>query len=124
MQYLKALPDTRLEGNKRVKVRVHSDSVIYVDRNVYSVHSRLIGEQVEARLAAETVDVWRFILLLVWVQRLYHGLPFPGKFLLLLVASRPVRRCSRHLAASRFHGPVAESALPGEPIWLAVLALG
>lgn len=58
MQYLKALPDARLESNKRVTVRVDSGSVIYVDRNVYSVHSRLIGEQVEARLTMETVEVW------------------------------------------------------------------
>ncbi len=58
MQYLRALPDRRLESSKRVKVRVDSGSVIYVDRNVYSVHSRLIGEQVEARLSAETVEVW------------------------------------------------------------------
>jgi hypothetical protein len=29
-----------------------------VDRNVYSVHSRLIGEKVEARLGVETVEVW------------------------------------------------------------------
>jgi len=58
MQYLRALPERRLESSKRVKVRVDSGSVIYVDRNVYSVHSRLIGEQVEARLSAETVEVW------------------------------------------------------------------
>jgi hypothetical protein len=58
MQYLRALPDRQLESSKRVKVRVDSGSVIYVDRNVYSVHSRLIGEQVEARLSAETVEVW------------------------------------------------------------------
>lgn len=58
MQYLRALPDRRLESSKRVQVRVDSGSVIYVDRNVYSVHSRLIGEQVEARLSAETVEVW------------------------------------------------------------------
>lgn len=58
MQYLKALPEARLDSDKRVKVRVDSGSVIYVDRNVYSVHSRLIGEQVEARLTAETVEVW------------------------------------------------------------------
>ena len=58
MQYLKALPEGRLESTKRVKVKVDSGSVIYVDRNVYSVHSRLIGEQVEARLSAETVEVW------------------------------------------------------------------
>jgi hypothetical protein len=37
---------------------VDSGSVIYVDRNVYSVHSRLIGEEVEARLSGETVEVW------------------------------------------------------------------
>lgn len=58
MQYLRALPEGRLESTKRVKVRVDSGSIIYVDRNVYSVHSRLIGEQVEARLSAETVEVW------------------------------------------------------------------
>jgi hypothetical protein len=58
MQYLRALPEGRLESTKRVKVKVDSGSVIYVDRNVYSVHSRLIGEQVEARLSAETVEVW------------------------------------------------------------------
>ncbi len=58
MQYLKALPDARLESTKRVKVKVDSGSVIYVDRNVYSVNSRLIGEQVEARLSAEEVEVW------------------------------------------------------------------
>lgn len=58
MQYLKGLPERRLESSKRVKVKVDSGSVIYADRNVYSVNSRLIGEQVEARLSAETVEVW------------------------------------------------------------------
>ena len=58
MQHLKALPDSRLESTKKVKVKVDSGSVIYVDRNVYSVNSRLIGEQVEARLSSETVEVW------------------------------------------------------------------
>jgi hypothetical protein len=58
MQYLKALPERRLESMKRVRVRVDSGSLIYVDRNVYSVNSRLIGEQVEARLGVETLEVW------------------------------------------------------------------
>ena len=58
MQYLRVLPERRLESTKRVKVRVDSGSIIFVDRNVYSVHSRLIGEQVEARLSAETVEIW------------------------------------------------------------------
>ena len=58
MQYLRTLPERRLESTKRVKVRVDCGSIIYVDRNAYSVNSRLIGEQVEARLNMETVAVW------------------------------------------------------------------
>lgn len=58
MQYLKALPERRLESLKRVRVKVDSGSLIYVDRNAYSVSSRLIGEEVEARLGLETVEVW------------------------------------------------------------------
>jgi len=37
---------------------VDSGSLIYVDRNVYSVPSRLIGEQVEARLYMDHIEVW------------------------------------------------------------------
>jgi hypothetical protein len=58
MQYLSPLPAGRLESMKRERVKVDSGSLIYVDRNVYSVHSRLIGEKVEARLGAEVVEVW------------------------------------------------------------------
>ena len=58
MQYLSPLPVGRLESMKRERVKVDSGSLIYVDRNVYSVHSRLIGEKVEARLGAEIVEVW------------------------------------------------------------------
>ena len=58
MQYLQKLPDRRLESVKRERVKVDSGSLIYVDRNVYSVHSRLIGEKVEARLGAEIIEVW------------------------------------------------------------------
>lgn len=58
MQYLKPLPARRLESLKRIRARVDSGSLIYVDRNVYSVNSRLIGEEVEARLGLETVEVW------------------------------------------------------------------
>lgn len=58
MQYLRALPERRLESAKRVRVKVDSGSLIYVDRNTYSVNSRLIGEAVEARLGAEWIEVW------------------------------------------------------------------
>lgn len=58
MQYLRPLPAGRLESVKRERVKVDSGSLIYVDRNAYSVNSRLIGEKVEARLGAETIEVW------------------------------------------------------------------
>jgi hypothetical protein len=58
MQYLRSLPAGRLESMKRERVKVDTGSLIYVDRNAYSVHSRLIGEEVEARLGAENVEVW------------------------------------------------------------------
>ena len=58
MQYLRPLPAGRLESLKRERVKVDSGSLIYVDRNAYSVHSRLIGERVEARIAAEIIEVW------------------------------------------------------------------
>ena len=43
---------------KREMVRVDSGSLIAVDRNIYSVHSRLIGEKVEARLYVDRVEIW------------------------------------------------------------------
>jgi hypothetical protein len=47
---MKELPERRLESCKRERVKVDSGSLIYADRNVYLVPSRLIGGQVEARL--------------------------------------------------------------------------
>ena len=58
MQYLTALPERRIESAKRVRVKVDSGSLVYMDRNVYSVNSRLIGARVEARLYLDHVEVW------------------------------------------------------------------
>jgi hypothetical protein len=55
---LRPLPPMRLESYKRARVRVGSGSIIRVDRNVYSVDSRLIGEWVDVRLYAEELEVW------------------------------------------------------------------
>ena len=52
------LPQRRRESYKRQDVRVDSGSLIHVDRNIYSVPSRLIGEKVEVRLHVEHVEVW------------------------------------------------------------------
>jgi hypothetical protein len=55
---MRELPERRLESYKRERVKVDSGSLIYADRNVYSVPSRLIGEQVEARLYMDRVEIW------------------------------------------------------------------
>ena len=58
LQAMRELPARRMESAKRERVRVDSGSLIHVDRNAYSVNSRLIGEQVEARLYLDRVEVW------------------------------------------------------------------
>jgi len=68
LRVLRPLPDRRREGYQRLDVRVDTGSLIHVDRNVYSVDSRLIGEKVEVRLYAEHLEVW-------YAQRLVERLP-------------------------------------------------
>jgi len=55
---LRELPKRRLESYQRLKPRVGPFSTIRVKHNVYSVHSRLIGERVEARIFSEAIEVW------------------------------------------------------------------
>jgi hypothetical protein len=62
MAVMRELPARRmgrpLGRAKRERVRVDSGSLIHVDRNAYSVNSRLIGERVEARLYLDHIEVW------------------------------------------------------------------
>lgn len=67
---LKPLPPQRLECCQRLTVRVDSGSLIHIHRNAYSVHSRLIGLEVEARLYADRVEVWYGGLLVDTLPRL------------------------------------------------------
>ena len=55
---LSALPGRRIEDCKRIRARVGPSSVIRAANNVYSVPSRLIGEQIEVRLFSERLEVW------------------------------------------------------------------
>jgi transposase len=55
---LRRLPTRRLDACKRLEVTVSRSSTIRVNHNVYSVHSRLIGEKVRVRLFAERLEVW------------------------------------------------------------------
>lgn len=56
--HLRALPPRRMDGFKKLRCRVGQGSTVSVEHNVYSVPSRLVGEQVEVRLYAEHLEVW------------------------------------------------------------------
>jgi hypothetical protein len=43
---------------KRLRVRVDSGSLVHIDRNAYSVDSRLIGQKLEAHLHMEHIDLY------------------------------------------------------------------
>ena len=58
MAVMRELPARRMESAKRERVKVDSGSLIHVERNAYSVNSRLIGAQVEARMYLDRVEVW------------------------------------------------------------------
>ena len=58
LKVIRGLPLARLEAVKRLEARVDCGSLIHVDRNAYSVNSRLIGQKVEVRLYAEHLEVW------------------------------------------------------------------
>jgi hypothetical protein len=71
---LRSLPALRLDTCRRLKVRVGPSSTIRALDNTYSVSSRLIGEEVEARVDAEHVEVW-------YAQRCVERLPrLRGKY--------------------------------------------
>lgn len=58
LEVMRELPARRMESAKRERLKVDSGSLIHVDRNAYSVNSRLIGEKVEARLYLDHIEVW------------------------------------------------------------------
>ena len=55
---MRELPARRMESARRERVKVDSGSLIHVERNAYSVNSRLIGERVEARIYLDHIEVW------------------------------------------------------------------
>ena len=58
LKVIRALPPVRLEAVKRLEARVDCGSLIHVDRNAYSINSRLIGLKVEVRLYVQHLEVW------------------------------------------------------------------
>ncbi len=58
LNLLHDLPVKRLEDCKILKAHVGPSSTVRVMNNVYSVHSRLIGEDVTIKLYAENLEIW------------------------------------------------------------------
>jgi len=58
LNVLRSLPAKRLDDHSSFKVTVGKSSTIRIKKNVYSVHSRLIDEHVDARLYADHLEVW------------------------------------------------------------------
>jgi hypothetical protein len=58
LEVLRQLPKGRIDAFKNSTVRVGPSSTIRVNHNVYSVDSRLIGEQINARLFMDRVEIW------------------------------------------------------------------
>lgn len=58
VQVLKALPLKGSNDDTVIHTKVGPSSTIRSKKNVYSVHSRLIGERIEVRLYADDVELW------------------------------------------------------------------
>lgn len=67
---LRPLPTGRYDSFRRLRVRVRRSSTIRIARNVYSVDSRLIGEQVNVHLHSDHLDVWHGQTLMCQIPRL------------------------------------------------------
>jgi transposase len=63
------LPPMRIEDFRRERVMVTRFSTIRAADNTYSVSSRLIGEMVDLRLYAETIEVWHSERLVATMER-------------------------------------------------------
>lgn len=55
---LRPLPMRRFESYATALASVSKSSTITVQNNIYSVHSRLIGERVQVRLHIDRIEVW------------------------------------------------------------------
>ncbi|HLA13380.1 MAG TPA: IS21 family transposase [Gemmatimonadaceae bacterium] len=66
---MKELPPMRIEDFRRERVSVTRFSTIRAADNTYSVSSRLIGQDVDLRLYAETVEVWHGQRLMATMER-------------------------------------------------------
>jgi len=58
MAVMQPLPARRIDSVRRVQVRVSRGSLVHVDKNIYSVHSRLIGEKITVAIGLDDLEIW------------------------------------------------------------------
>ena len=59
LSVLKGLPARRFNDSKIIdNIKVGKSSTIHLQHNTYSVHSRLIGEKVQARIYVDYIEIW------------------------------------------------------------------
>lgn len=59
LNVLRKLPDARFNDCKHMdNIKVGKSSTLNIQHNTYSVHSRLIGEKVQARIYADHIEIW------------------------------------------------------------------
>jgi len=58
LRLLGRLPERRVDDCKKEGLRVGPSSTVYLRHNTYSVHSRLIGEWIQARVYASRIEIW------------------------------------------------------------------
>ena len=58
LKVMGALPVRRIDSSQTFEVRVRKNSTVTVQKNVYSVHSRLRDEKVRVRTRPEHLEVW------------------------------------------------------------------
>ncbi|MBU1121576.1 MAG: IS21 family transposase, partial [Candidatus Omnitrophica bacterium] len=59
LNVLGKLPDARFNDCKNMdNIKVGKSSTLNIQHNTYSVHSRLIGEKVQARIYADHIEIW------------------------------------------------------------------
>jgi hypothetical protein len=68
IKVLGKLPHRRVDDCKKERVKVGPSSTVRIRHNTYSVHSRLKGEWVEARVYAQRIEIW-------YAQRKVETLP-------------------------------------------------
>ena len=56
---IKSLPARRFNDYKVIgQIKVGKSSTIHLQKNTYSVHSRLIGERIQARIYIDYIEIW------------------------------------------------------------------